>query len=83
MPAWLPALPCRVWSSERVCACRHRFCNELTMGSIARRNHLDEQDFQIEVLVRAKLALSDGVAMQLTVRSQDQAVSEIMATAVA
>jgi len=37
----------------------------------------------IEVLVRAKLALSDGVAMQLTVRSQDQAVSEIMATAVA
>merc|ERR1711872_115020 len=36
-----------------------------------------------EVLVRAKLALSDGVAMQLTVRSQDQAVSEIMATAVA
>jgi len=36
----------------------------------------------IEVLVRAKLALSDGVAMQLTVRSQDQAVSEIMATAV-
>merc|ERR1711971_707490 len=36
-----------------------------------------------EVLVRAKLALSEGVAMQLTVRSQDQAVSEIMATAVA
>ena len=37
----------------------------------------------VEVLVRAKLALSDGVAMQLTVRSQDSAVSEIMATAVA
>jgi coatomer protein complex subunit gamma len=37
----------------------------------------------IEVLVRAKLALSDGVAMQLTVRSEDQAVSDIMATAVA
>merc|ERR1712088_272979 len=30
-----------------------------------------------------KVALSEGVAMQLTVRSQDQAVSEIMATAVA
>ena len=36
-----------------------------------------------EVLVRAKLALSDGVAMQLTVRSQDASVSEVMATAVA
>jgi len=36
-----------------------------------------------EVLVRAKLALSDGVAMQLTVRSQDPSVSEVMATAVA
>jgi len=37
----------------------------------------------VEVLVRAKLALSDGVAMQLTVRSEEQAVSEVMATAVA
>merc|ERR1712058_173228 len=37
----------------------------------------------IEVLVKAKLALSDGVAMQLTVRSEDPSVSEVMATAVA
>jgi len=37
----------------------------------------------VEVLVRAKLALSDGVAMQLTVRSQDPQVSELMTTAVA
>ncbi|KAF2350702.1 Clathrin/coatomer adaptor adaptin-like N-terminal [Trinorchestia longiramus] len=34
------------------------------------------------VLVRAKLALSDGVAMQLTVRSTDSAVSEVIASAV-
>ena len=32
----------------------------------------------IEVLVRAKLALSDGVNMQLTVRSQDPDVSELI-----
>jgi coatomer protein complex subunit gamma len=38
----------------------------------------------VEVLVRAKLALSEGgVAMQLTVRSQDPQVSEVMTTAVA
>jgi hypothetical protein len=37
----------------------------------------------VEVLVRAKLALSEGVAMQLTVRSQDPQVSELMTTAVA
>jgi len=36
-----------------------------------------------EVLVRAKLALSEGVAMQLTVRSENPSVSEVMATAVA
>eukprot|EP00092_Neocalanus_flemingeri_P023318 GFUD01025282.1.p1 GENE.GFUD01025282.1~~GFUD01025282.1.p1 ORF type:complete len:881 (-),score=286.45 GFUD01025282.1:147-2789(-) len=36
-----------------------------------------------QVLVRAKLALSDGVAMQLTVRAEDSMVAEIMATAVA
>lgn len=34
------------------------------------------------VLVRAKLALSDGVAMQLTVRSTDPNVSEVIASAV-
>lgn len=34
------------------------------------------------VLVRAKLALSDGVAMQLTVRSTDPHVSEVIASAV-
>ena len=37
----------------------------------------------VEILVKTKLALSDGVAMQLTVRSEDPQVSEIMATAVA
>jgi len=36
-----------------------------------------------QVLVRTKLALSDGVAMQLTVRSEDSMVAEIMTTAVA
>merc|ERR1712002_960090 len=36
-----------------------------------------------QVLVRAKLALSDGVAMQLTVRAEDGMVAEIMTTAVA
>ena len=36
------------------------------------------------MLVRAKLALADGqVAMQLSVRSEDPQVAEIMATAVA
>ena len=33
--------------------------------------------------MRTKLALSDGVAMQLTVRSEDSMVAEIMTTAVA
>lgn len=36
-----------------------------------------------DVLVRAKLALNDGgVTMQLTVRSTDPNVSEVMATAI-
>lgn len=35
-----------------------------------------------EVLVRAKLALADGVTMQLTVRSDDPEVSEVIASAV-
>ena len=35
------------------------------------------------VLVRAKLALSDTVAMQLSVRAEDPQVAEIMTTAVA
>jgi coatomer protein complex subunit gamma len=37
----------------------------------------------VEVLVKAKLALSDGVAMQLMVRSEDPAVAELMTTAIA
>jgi coatomer protein complex subunit gamma len=36
----------------------------------------------IEVLARAKLALSDGVTMHLTVRSQDPDVSELITTTV-
>ena len=36
----------------------------------------------IEVLVRAKLALSDGVNMQLTVRSQDPDVSELVTSTI-
>lgn len=35
-----------------------------------------------EVLVRAKLALSDGVTMQLTVRSQDPDVSELITSTI-
>lgn len=35
-----------------------------------------------EVLVRAKLALSDGVTMQLTVRSTDEEVAELVTSAV-
>uniref|UniRef100_A0A646QGL4 Coatomer subunit gamma n=1 Tax=Hemiscolopendra marginata TaxID=943146 RepID=A0A646QGL4_9MYRI len=35
-----------------------------------------------DVLVRAKLALSDGVTMNLTVRSSDPSVSEVIASAV-
>jgi len=35
-----------------------------------------------DVLVRAKLALSDGVTMQLTVRSENPEVSEVVASAV-
>ena len=35
-----------------------------------------------EVLVRAKLALANGVTMQLTVRSDDPEVSEVIASAV-
>ena len=33
-----------------------------------------------EILVRAKLALSDGVTMQLTVRSENADVSELVAS---
>ena len=36
----------------------------------------------IDVLVRAKLALSDGVNMQLTVRSQDPDVSELITSTI-
>ena len=36
----------------------------------------------IEVLVRAKLAFKDGVTMQLTVRSTDATVSEVVMSAV-
>jgi coatomer subunit gamma len=35
-----------------------------------------------EVLVRAKLALADGVTMQLTVRSTDPDVAELVTSAV-
>ena len=35
-----------------------------------------------DVLVRAKLALNDGVTMQITVRSTDPHASEVMANAV-
>ena len=37
----------------------------------------------IRVLVVVKMALSDGVAMQLTVRSEDPNVSELVITSVA
>ena len=37
----------------------------------------------IEVLVRTKLALSDGVNMQLTVRSQDPDVSDLICSTIA
>ena len=36
----------------------------------------------IDVLVRAKLAFKDGVAMQLTVRSTDPNVSEVVMSAI-
>ena len=35
-----------------------------------------------DVLVRAKLALADGVTMQITVRSSDTYASEVIASAV-
>lgn len=35
-----------------------------------------------EILVRAKLALADGVTMQLTVRSADEEISELITSAV-
>lgn len=35
-----------------------------------------------EVLLRAKLALSEGVTMQLTVRSTDTEVAEIVSSAI-
>ena len=35
-----------------------------------------------DVLVRAKLALGDGVTMQITVRSTDAHASEVLASAV-
>lgn len=35
-----------------------------------------------EVLLRAKLALSDGVTMQLTVRSTDSDVAEVVSSAI-
>lgn len=36
----------------------------------------------IDVLVRARLAFSDGVNMQLTVRSQDPDVSELITSTI-
>jgi coatomer protein complex subunit gamma len=36
----------------------------------------------IDILVRAKLALSDGVTMQLTVRSTDGDVAELITSTV-
>lgn len=35
-----------------------------------------------EVLVRAKLALGDGVTMQLTVRSEESAIAELISSTV-
>lgn len=35
-----------------------------------------------EILLRAKLALSDGVAMQLTVRSTSPEVAELVSSAI-
>lgn len=35
-----------------------------------------------EILLRAKLALSDGVAMQLTVRSTNSEVAELVSSAI-
>lgn len=35
-----------------------------------------------EILLRAKLALSDGVAMQLTVRSTSSEVAELVSSAI-
>lgn len=35
-----------------------------------------------EVLLRAKLALADGVTMQLTVRSTDSDVAEVVSSAI-
>lgn len=35
-----------------------------------------------EILLRAKLALADGVTLQLTVRSTDQDVAEIVSAAI-
>lgn len=35
-----------------------------------------------EILLRAKLALSDGVAMQLTVRSTNPEVAELVSSAI-
>lgn len=36
----------------------------------------------IDILVRAKLALADGVTMQLTVRSPDSDIAELITSAV-
>jgi coatomer protein complex subunit gamma len=36
----------------------------------------------LEVLTRAKLALSDGVTMQLTVRSEDADISELVTSTI-
>lgn len=36
----------------------------------------------VDVLVRAKLALADGITMQLTVRSPDEDVAELVTSAV-
>ncbi|ENN73215.1 hypothetical protein YQE_10166, partial [Dendroctonus ponderosae] len=46
--------------------------------------HLQPRVFRggVDVLVRAKLALADGVTMQLTVRSQDEGVAELITSAV-
>lgn len=35
-----------------------------------------------EILLRAKLALADGVTMQLTVRSTDSDVAEVVSSAI-
>ena len=46
--------------SQCVCESCHRFCDERKMDTVARRNSLPREDFELEVLLRAHFHRDDS-----------------------